>query len=78
MGKMAQFTIGLTGQGDHCITFTHGATMDHGLFQYEIEYFAQKHKVIVWRPSDRRLASTSYRWIQLPALEVDPGKVPMA
>ncbi|MDJ0915948.1 MAG: alpha/beta hydrolase [Desulfobacterales bacterium] len=36
------------GQVDDCIIFTHGATMDHDLFQYQIEYFAQKHKVIVW------------------------------
>ena len=36
------------GKSDHCIVFTHGATMDHGLFQHQIEYFAQQYKVIVW------------------------------
>ncbi len=38
----------LKGQGDQCIVFTHGATMDHGLFQHQIECFAQQYKVIVW------------------------------
>ena len=49
------------GQGDHCIVFTHGATMDHGLFEYQVDYFAQQYKVIIWdvplhglsRPYDR-------------------------
>lgn len=36
------------GQGDPCIVFTHGAVMDHGLFQYQIEYFSERYKVIVW------------------------------
>lgn len=36
------------GQGERCIVFTHGATMDHGLFQNQIEYFAQQYKVITW------------------------------
>ena len=33
------------GQGDNCILFTHGATMDHGLFRYQIEYFSQHYRV---------------------------------
>ena len=36
------------GQGDHCIMFTHGATMDHDLFRYQIDFFARHYKVIVW------------------------------
>ncbi len=36
------------GEGEHCIVFTHGATMDHGLFEYQVEHFAQRNKVIVW------------------------------
>ena len=36
------------GEGEHCIVFTHGATMDHGLFKYQVEYFAQRYKVIAW------------------------------
>ena len=38
----------VNGQGNYCIIFTHGAAMDHGLFQHQIEYFAQKYRVIVW------------------------------
>jgi pimeloyl-ACP methyl ester carboxylesterase len=36
------------GKSDHCIVFTHRATMDHGLFQHQIEYFARQYKIIVW------------------------------
>lgn len=36
------------GQGENCIVFTHGATMDHGLFQYQIDHFSPKYRVIVW------------------------------
>lgn len=28
--------------------FTHGATMDHGLFDYQVEHFADRYKVINW------------------------------
>ncbi len=38
----------LTGQGDSCIVFTHGATMDHDLFQLQIDRFAKNFKVISW------------------------------
>lgn len=38
----------IAGQGEKCIVFTHGATMDHGLFQYQVEHFASQFKVIVW------------------------------
>jgi pimeloyl-ACP methyl ester carboxylesterase len=30
------------------IVFTHGATMDHGMFQKQIEYFVKNYKVISW------------------------------
>ena len=36
------------GQGRDCILFTHGATMDHGLFRYQVEYFSKNFKVINW------------------------------
>ena len=36
------------GDGDACIVFTHGATMDHGLFQYQMEYFSGGYKAICW------------------------------
>ena len=36
-------------KGDgNCIVFTHGATMDHALFQFQIEPFAKQYKVITW------------------------------
>jgi pimeloyl-ACP methyl ester carboxylesterase len=38
----------IEGQGQNCIVFTHGATMDHGLFQYQVENFSQQNKVINW------------------------------
>jgi pimeloyl-ACP methyl ester carboxylesterase len=36
------------GLGEQCILFTHGATMDHGLFQYQTAFFAERYKLIVW------------------------------
>ena len=34
--------------GDTCIVFTHGATMDHGMFHPQEEYFSNNYKVINW------------------------------
>ncbi len=36
------------GSGEETILFTHGATMDHGLFQHQVAHFAQGYRVIVW------------------------------
>jgi len=36
------------GTANETIIFTHGATMDHGMFQKQMELFAKKHKVISW------------------------------
>lgn len=36
------------GSSNNCILFTHGATMDHGLFQFQNEYFASNYRVISW------------------------------
>jgi len=36
------------GDGNIGLIFTHGATMDHGLFEYQCNKFDQKYKVIVW------------------------------
>jgi pimeloyl-ACP methyl ester carboxylesterase len=36
------------GDSDNCIVFTHGATMDHELFQPQMEYFSPHYKVISW------------------------------
>jgi len=36
------------GTADEAILFTHGATMDHGMFETQIEHFAKDYKVIRW------------------------------
>lgn len=36
------------GNTDETIIFTHGATMDHGMFQKQMEFFAKRYKVISW------------------------------
>ncbi len=36
------------GQATSCIFFSHGATMDHGLFERQVEYFSSQYKVVVW------------------------------
>lgn len=36
------------GNGKETIVFTHGATVDNGLFKYQVDYFAKKYKVITW------------------------------
>lgn len=38
----------VSGEGEQVILFTHGVTMDHGLFQYQVEYFSGRYKVICW------------------------------
>ncbi|MBC7002765.1 alpha/beta hydrolase [Photobacterium sp. BZF1] len=36
------------GRAAPCILFSHGATMDHQLFEWQVEYFSSQYKVIVW------------------------------
>lgn len=36
------------GSADETILFTHGATMDHGMFDEQMEHFAKDYKVISW------------------------------
>ena len=36
------------GTADETILFTHGATMDHGMFEMQMNHFAKKYKVISW------------------------------
>jgi len=36
------------GSGTETLLFTHGATMDHGMFQFQAEYFSMDFKVISW------------------------------
>ncbi|MFN2233989.1 MAG: alpha/beta fold hydrolase [Anaerolineales bacterium] len=36
------------GAGEEGLVFTHGATMDHGLFQYQAAFFAERYRMILW------------------------------
>jgi pimeloyl-ACP methyl ester carboxylesterase len=36
------------GTSEQTIVFTHGATMDHGMFQYQVKHFAKNYQVITW------------------------------
>jgi len=47
-GKYGSVHYWVTGQSERCIVFTHGATMDHDLFQHQIDFFSEQHKVITW------------------------------
>ena len=47
-GKYGSIHYWVGGQGEECVVFTHGATMDHGLFESQIDYFAPKYKLIIW------------------------------
>jgi pimeloyl-ACP methyl ester carboxylesterase len=47
-GKRGTVHYWTKGKGNDCIIFTHGATMDHGMFDEQMEHFAQKYKVIIW------------------------------
>ena len=38
----------VAGQGKETIVFTHGATMDHGMFQHQVAYFKDRYLVIAW------------------------------
>jgi pimeloyl-ACP methyl ester carboxylesterase len=37
-----------SGNGKESILFTHGATMDHGMFQSQMEHFSKNYRVISW------------------------------
>ena len=47
-GRRGTVHYWIDGDGTHSLVFTHGATMDHGLFQYQTAYFAEHFKVISW------------------------------
>lgn len=38
----------IEGTGNNGLIFTHGATMDHGLFDYQCNKYEKKYKVIYW------------------------------
>lgn len=37
-----------SGTAKTCIVFTHGATMDHGLFEHQMQFFRGEYRVISW------------------------------
>jgi len=47
-GRRGTLHYWVGGNSTHTIVFTHGAVMDHGLFQYQVAYFAPRYKVISW------------------------------
>ena len=47
-GPFGNISYWISGNGEDCLVFTHGATMDHGLFVPQIEHFEHRWKVIVW------------------------------
>lgn len=47
-GQHGSIHYWIDGAGDQTIVFTHGATMDHGLFQHQFPHFAPQYKVISW------------------------------
>ena len=38
----------IAGEGDQAIVFTHGATMDHGMFLDQMDHFAKNYRAITW------------------------------
>lgn len=55
----------IKGQAGNCLLFTHGATMDHGMFLSQVEHFAKNYKVIVWDVPAHGL-SRPYRDFSMP------------
>ncbi|MHC1770266.1 MAG: alpha/beta fold hydrolase [Flexilinea sp.] len=55
-GKKGIVHYWIDGDGEQCIVFTHGATVDHGLFQYQMEYFSHHYRVISWDVSGHGLS----------------------
>ena len=47
-GKRGVVHYWTAGKGPQALFFTHGATMDHGLFEYQVAYFSKNYKVINW------------------------------
>ncbi len=47
-GEFGAIHYWIRSQHDEWIVFTHGATMDHDLFQFQTEYFSKSYSVITW------------------------------
>ena len=48
LGRKGTIHYWANGDGPHSIVFTHGATMDHGLFRFQMEYFSHYFRAISW------------------------------
>lgn len=38
----------VAGEGSEYLAFTHGATMDHGMFDRQVDHFSSRYRVITW------------------------------
>jgi pimeloyl-ACP methyl ester carboxylesterase len=47
-GKQGAIHYWINQNGEQTIVFTHGATMDHGMFQFQWDYFSRHFRVITW------------------------------
>ncbi|HSQ28100.1 MAG TPA: alpha/beta hydrolase [Anaerolineales bacterium] len=47
-GKFGKIHYWIQAQCDEWIVFTHGATMDHDLFQFQIDFFSESYSIITW------------------------------
>lgn len=47
-GKGGEVHYWVKGAGTDCIAFTHGATMDHGMFDEQVDFFSSNYKAITW------------------------------
>ena len=47
-GEFGKTHYWIHGDASELIVFTHGATMDHNLFQFQVEYFSKNYTVITW------------------------------
>jgi pimeloyl-ACP methyl ester carboxylesterase len=47
-GEFGEIHYWMHGEHKELIVFTHGATMDHNLFQFQVDYFSKNFTVITW------------------------------
>ena len=40
----------VAGEGSEYLAFTHGATMDHGMFDRQVDHFSSRYRVITLAP----------------------------
>ncbi len=47
-GEFGKIHYWIHGDASELIVFTHGATMDHNLFQFQVDYFSKNYTVLTW------------------------------